>query len=125
VQLVHRLRHREQARHGAKGLAAEVQVGARHDDARSAVGQELDDVDDAVVQELHLVHGEDARLGVRLLQHLAAVAHGHRVHAGAVVRADARDAVVAVVQGALEELHAAPGDQGAADAADQLLGSCR
>ena len=63
MQLVGIVGVREQERHRPEGLAAEVAVEARGQDARSPPDEAERDLDDAVVEELHLVDADNERGG--------------------------------------------------------------
>src|SRR6266850_745604 len=61
LELVDALREREQHRHRAERLAAEVEVEAGADHASPARDQRAHDADDPGVEELHLVDADDGR----------------------------------------------------------------
>ena len=122
VQLVDPLRARQEQSHGTKGLAAEVHVGAGHDDPHPGVRQRIGNLADAVVQELGLVDGDDLGRRANLFGDLHRVGHGLGVDLPAVVGRDTELAAVAVVEVGLEELNPPAGDEGAPYAPDQLLG---
>src|SRR5438067_7063943 len=62
LELVDALREREQHRHGAERLAAEVEIEAGADHAPAVSDERADDADDVGVEELDLVDADDARL---------------------------------------------------------------
>src|SRR3954453_949908 len=64
LELVDAFGEREQRRHRAEGLAAEVEVQARADDAPAVGDEPLRDGDDARVEELDLVDPDDRRLAL-------------------------------------------------------------
>ena len=99
MQLVDPLRVRQEQPHGTEGLAAEVHVGARHDDAHPPIRQRIGNLADSIVQELGLVDGDDLRLRANLFGDLHGVGHGLGVDLPAVVRRDTEVAAVAVVLG--------------------------
>src|SRR5215207_5531220 len=64
VELVHHLGHREELRHAAEWLAAEVGVGAGEDHASTGPRERGGQVDDAGLEELRLVDRDHLGVGV-------------------------------------------------------------
>ena len=125
VQLVGVVGVREQQRHGAERLAAEIAIEARGQHAHAPPDEAERDLDDAVVEELHLVDAHDQRgrqLGVDL--DVGARADRDAAQPAACVR-DHVGLAVAVVEARLEQQRRELGDLGAADAPQQLLALAR
>jgi hypothetical protein len=110
----------EEPRHRPERLTTEVHVEARRDDLVARIGEIPTSFDYSVVEELRLLYGHDVRGLIDPCEQLFARRDGY---------GPVRDAVVgaylgpsrAGVDGLLEDLNAAAGVKGAADAADQLL----
>src|SRR5207247_5108931 len=78
LQLLDALGEREERRHGAERLAAEVLIEARADDTSSVRDERTDDMDDAPIEELDLVDADDARVECNDRGDLFARAHRAR-----------------------------------------------
>ncbi len=82
MQLVHALGARQQQRHGAKRLAAEVLVQPGCDHTQATVRQVVADVGNRRVKELHLVDGDHFRIHLQPAQDILGAAHDNRILAG-------------------------------------------
>src|SRR5262249_29993016 len=95
----------------------------RHDDALALVGHALADLDDPGIEKLSFVHPDDLGPVIEALEELLARADGDGREAHIAVRHDL--GLRPRVHLGLEDLDALPGDDRAAEPADQLLALAR
>ena len=110
----------EQRRHRPERPAHEVLIEAGDDHAHAAIGERGGELDQPVVEELRLVDAHHLHVAAERGRELAAVAHGVRRHLAQVARHHALGTMTAV-GGGLEHLDLLAGDDGAADASQELF----
>jgi len=119
-ELVHAFGHREQRRHRAERLAAEIQVQPGADDAPTFGCQMIDDARQIGVEELRLIDADDRGVGGDASQQFHGRGNRRGVDAAAVVRAHLIDGVT-IVDGRLEHLYLLARDHRAPQPANQLF----
>src|SRR5690606_3149022 len=120
VQLVYVLGPRQQNGHRAKGHAPEIRVQSGADHSPAAIGQHLTQLDNAVVKKLNFVDGDYRRFRRQQGSDLRGVIDGVGLEVQAVVAGDPRP-MITIVDAWLKDLDLLLGNDGTAQAADQLL----
>ncbi len=114
------LGHGQQRRHRAERTAHIVLIEAGGHDPEAGIGQLHADLDDAFVEELHFVDPDHLHADLDAGEQFLARAHRERLQAAVVARDDVLGGE-AVIDERLEDLHALPGNDGAAQATNQLF----